>query len=123
MVFFIVPFALHTAVVSEFYNGYGEFRILPAPPGSLVLLSPDQRVTWFALVLRDRIQSRRHDFIPQLALTWASKFIKSMIRMLSSDFTACWISRLNPSSIRFAVSLSNFSTDSSQMNGREARPG
>jgi hypothetical protein len=57
------------------------------------------------------------------ALTLPSSFIRSLTWIFSTERTASLISRLSASSARPATSLSNFSTESSHVKGREARPG
>src|SRR5271156_5140092 len=56
-------------------------------------------------------------------VTRPSSCIRSLTWMLSSERTASLISLLTLASARPATSRSNFSTESSHVNGWEARPG
>src|ERR1700722_7736811 len=58
-----------------------------------------------------------------LALTVPSRFVRSLAWIFSTDRTASLISPQSASSARPATSRSNFSTDSSHVNGSDASPG
>src|SRR5580658_2302686 len=63
------------------------------------------------------------DGVPWPVLTEPSSFIRSLTWMFSTVRAAPLISPDSPSSTRPATSVSNFWTDSSHVNGLEARPG
>jgi len=134
-VFMQIDYALHLLDGgSDFVEMIGEFRFHRISPG--IFLSD-----WLLVFIRrqrKRRQENTHapktgawapglslvacqlvldDAAEAAALTRPSSFIRSLAWMFSRECTASLISRDSPSSARPATSLSNFSTDSSHVNG------